>query len=76
MDEKRRFIELKKKRKTYSGAFKAKIVHDLINGNKSLLDLADKYQIHPNQIKNWKSILLKNADQILEDKRRSRQKSI
>ncbi len=59
-----------KKRNTYSGAFKAKVVLDLIKGDKSLNVLADQYGLHPNQIKNWKSILLKQAPEILEDKRR------
>ncbi len=59
-----------KKRNTYSGVFKAKVVLDLIKGDKSLNVLANQYGLHPNQIKNWKSILLKQAPEILEDKRR------
>jgi transposase-like protein len=59
-----------KRRRVYSGTFKAKVVCELIKGNKSLNELAEQYQVHPNQIKNWKSILLKNASTILEDKRK------
>jgi hypothetical protein len=58
-----------KKRKSYSGAFKAKIVEDLLRGQKSLKDLAAEHGLHPNQIKNWKSLLMKRASLILEDKR-------
>ena len=60
-----------KNRKSYSGAFKAKILKELLNGNSSLTELSDKYNIHPNLIKNWKSILLKRANLILEDRRRN-----
>lgn len=58
-----------KKRKSYSGDFKAKVLSELLNGKKSLRELADQYQIHPNQIKNWKSLLMKRAQFVLEDKR-------
>jgi transposase-like protein len=61
-----------KKRKTYSGDFKARVVLELIRNKKGLTELADQYELHPNQIKNWKSIFLKQAMNIFEDKRRSR----
>ena len=64
--------EVMKKRKIYSGSFKAKIVLELIQGKKGLIELADQYQLNPNQIKNWKSTFLRNAGDILEDKRRKR----
>lgn len=58
-----------KKRRSYSGAFKAKVLGEFLNGRRTLKELADLYQIHPNQIKNWKSLLMKRAEFILEDKR-------
>lgn len=58
-----------KRRRTYSGAFKARVVHDYIRGEKSLPELAQEYGVHPNQIKNWKSLLLKRAPEILDDRR-------
>jgi transposase len=60
-----------KRRRTYSGSFKARIVSELLNGKKTLVELAEEYQVHPNQIKNWKSILLKRGSDIFEDKRKS-----
>ncbi len=59
-----------KKRRSYSGLFKAMILREFLKGEKTLLEIADQYGIHPNQIKNWKSLLLKRAPSILEDKRR------
>jgi transposase-like protein len=58
-----------KKRNRYSGQFKAKVVFEAMNGGKSLREIADDYQIHPNQIKNWKSQLKKMAEELFEDKR-------
>lgn len=60
------------KRNTYSGAFKAKVVSEFIHKKRRLKELAEHFKLHPNQIKNWKSILLKRAGDILEDKRRSK----
>lgn len=60
-----------KKRKTYTGDFKARVVLELLHNKKGLTDLADQYDLHPNQIKNWKSIFLKQAVNIFDDKRRS-----
>lgn len=56
-------------RKRYSGAFKAQVVAEYIRGEKTLDEIADEHQLHPNQIKNWKSLLLKRAHEVLEDRR-------
>jgi transposase len=58
-----------KKRKTYSGAFKARILRELLNGRRDLKELSERHGLHPNQIKNWKSLLLKRAALTLEDRR-------
>jgi transposase len=69
-------IYSERKRRSYSGFFKAKVVYDLINGKKSLKELSELYNVHPNQIKNWKSLLLKEASGVLNDKRRKRSATI
>ena len=61
---------MKTKRKTYDGFFKAQAVSEFINGKRSLKEVAGRYGVHPNQIKNWKAILLKEACRVLDDKRR------
>lgn len=61
-----------KKRKTYSGSFKARVISDLILGKKELDELANDYQLHPNQIKNWKTLLFKRAHIILDDRRHNK----
>jgi transposase len=58
-----------KSRKRYSGEFKARVVIEYIKGEKPLDVIADENNLHPNQIKNWKSILLKRAHEVLEDRR-------
>jgi transposase-like protein len=62
-----------KKRKIYSGKFKAKLVLEWIEGKRNLLEIADEHQVHPNQIKNWKTTLLKRAHLVLSDQRKKKQ---
>ena len=57
------------KRRSYSGAFKAEVLREFLNRRRDLRELAEEYQLHPNQIKNWKSLLLKRAALVLEDGR-------
>ncbi|MBN1627054.1 MAG: transposase [Deltaproteobacteria bacterium] len=59
-------------RKSYSGSFKAKVITDLILGKKKVDELAEAYQVHPNQIKNWKSLLFKRAHLVFDDRRHIR----
>ena len=60
------------KRKKYTGEFKANVVKKYVKvDSKSGLEaLAEQYQVHPNQIKNWKSTLFKRAHLVLDDKRK------
>jgi transposase len=58
-----------KNRKRYSGDFKARVVAEYIKGEKTLDEIANEHHVHPNQIKNWKSILLKRAHEVFDDRR-------
>ncbi|MBN2124743.1 MAG: transposase [Deltaproteobacteria bacterium] len=58
------------RRRSYSGIFKAKVLEELLKGKRTLNELADHYGLHPNQIKNWKSLLFKRAHLVLADRRR------
>jgi len=62
------------KRKFYDGSFKLKVILEYMEGKKSLAEVAGKHQVHPNQIKNWKSRFLKQAGVVLDDRRFGRQK--
>ena len=60
------------KRKTYTNEFKSKVVLEYIEGRKSLIELANFYDVHPNQIKNWKSYFMKQAIRVFEDRRKKK----
>jgi transposase-like protein len=51
----------KRSRRTHSPAFKAKVALAAIKGEKTLAELAQQFDVHPNQITTWKSQLLDGA---------------
>ena len=51
-------------RRNHSAAFKAKVALAAIRGDKTLAELASQYDIHPNQITEWKARLLERASEV------------
>jgi len=51
----------RRKRKTHDDAFKAKIALEAIKETETLSELASRYDVHPNQIRNWKNEFLENV---------------
>jgi transposase len=51
----------KRSRRTHSPAFKAKVALAAIKGEKTLAELAQQFDVHPNQITTWKNHLLEGA---------------
>jgi transposase len=45
-------------RRTHSAAFKAKVALAAIKGEKTLAELAQQHDVHPNQITAWKAQVL------------------
>ena len=48
-------------RRNHSPAFKAKVALAAIKGEKTLAELAQQFDVHPNQITQWRSQLLDGA---------------
>lgn len=61
---------MKKGRKNYSARFKAKVAIEAIKGLKSLSEMASKYEVHPNLIRQWKQQVLDLIPAIFVDKRK------
>jgi len=51
----------KRSRRTHAPAFKAKVALAAIKGEKTLAELAQQYDVHPNQITAWKGHLVEAA---------------
>ena len=48
-------------RRTHNPAFKAKVALAAIKGEKTLAELAQQYDVHPNQITTWRAQVLNGA---------------
>lgn len=48
-------------RRNHSPAFKAKVALAAVRGEKTLAELAQQFDVHPNQITQWRSQLLDKA---------------
>ena len=48
-------------RRNHSPAFKAKVAVAAIKGEKTLIELAQEFDVHPNQIKQWRDQLLEGV---------------
>jgi len=45
---------MRRKRRNHSPGFKARVAIEALKGEKTLSELAQQYDIHPNQIQQWK----------------------
>lgn len=52
---------MSRKRKTYSADFKAKLVIEVIETDKTLNEIASKYNVLPKSLTDWKKKFLANA---------------
>ena len=61
-------MNAKSHRKVYDGAFKARVVLEVLRGEKTLAEIAAEFGIHPNQIVTWKKQVLEVLPEILSRK--------
>jgi transposase len=61
----------KRPRRNHAAVFKAKVALEAIKGEQTLMDLAERFQVHPNQITEWKKHLLEKASEVFEKGKRS-----
>ena len=64
----------KNHRKVYDGAFKARVVLEVLRGEKTLSEIASEYGIHPNQIVTWKKHVIQILPDVLSRKTKNSEK--
>lgn len=57
---------MKRERRKFSSEFKAKVALDAIKERKTIQQLAVDYDLHPNQINDWKKSFLSRASEVFE----------
>ena len=57
---------MKRKRKQYNGAFKAKVGLEAVIGMKTVAQLAREYQVHPMLVSQWKGTIRDRLHELFE----------
>ena len=55
------------RRRSYSSQFKFQVAMEAASGTRTLSELAGQYQVHPNQIGQWKRRLLEGGSDIFSN---------
>jgi transposase-like protein len=48
-------------RRNHSAAFKAKVALAAVRGEKTIAEIAQQFEVHPNQVADWRKQLLQRA---------------
>lgn len=62
-------------RKQYSPQLKAKLVLEVLQGDKELGTIAYENDVNPNMLRNWKREFVENACKIFEDPKKAEKKA-
>jgi len=60
---------MNRKRRKFSGVFKAKVALAAVRGDKTTAELAAKFSVHGNQVSAWKRQLLEGAPELFAERR-------
>ena len=61
-------MSIKRTKRKFSVAFKVKVALEAIKERQTLSELALKFELHPNQISQWKREFLNNAEHAFKSK--------
>jgi transposase-like protein len=56
----------KRARRNHTPAFKAKVALAAVRGDKTLAELAQFFDVHPNQITDWKNLLVERSASVFD----------
>jgi putative transposase len=63
-------------RKQYSDQFKFKVALEAIKGLATINEIASQYQVHPNQVRNWKKQLTDDGPMVFDRKSGNHQQTL
>lgn len=63
----------KRPRRNHAPAFKAKVALEALKGEQTIIELSERFQVHPNQITDWKRQLLEHAAEVFGKDRKAQE---
>ena len=55
---------MRRKQRTHSAVFKAKVALAAVREDRTVAEVAAKYEVHPNQVQAWKKQLVESAEEV------------
>jgi len=68
--------KMSKKRSNRSKDFKFIVAIEAVKGEKQILEIAEEYQVHPNQVSAWKKYLLENGAELFSPSQKKAEKEL
>lgn len=59
---------MRKNRRKFSGAFKAKVAIEALKERESMAELSKRFEVHPNIISKWKQEFVKRSSELFDKK--------
>ena len=59
---------MKQKRRTFTGAFKAKVAIEALKERETLAELSKRFEVHPNMISKWKQEFMERSADVFDKK--------
>ena len=61
-------------RRNHSPSFKARVALEALKGEETIAELANRFEVHPSQIRKWKNSLVEGAAGIFGDDKAQKKK--
>ena len=65
---------MKQNRRKHSPSFKARVALEALKGEETIAELANRFEVHPSQIRKWKNALAEGASGIFSGEQNHKKK--